>query len=195
MELAGKQNEAALYYLCMAADGNIAKEELELFDRLCGEMQLTAEDKRAVIDQVESWLEDASAIEVIREQKLADTLWEEARAGGGFLAVMLFVSGNTSKRSRKLARYVWNLVLLSYADGKFSGNESAIISYLLGAWKLDLELYREFVHAADTVRMLMGQQEWVKQHLDYNEAKRKLDLLDEEIAWVGKSVQTSISEI
>ena len=74
MELAGKQNEAALYYLCMAADGNIAKEELELFDRLCGEMQLTAEDKRAVIDQVESWLEDASAIEVIREQKLADTL-------------------------------------------------------------------------------------------------------------------------
>ena len=60
-----------------------------------------------------------------------------------------------------LARIIWNLVNLGYADKNYSDNEREIVDFLIARWNINKEIYQEMVDTADTILGLIKQKEWI----------------------------------
>ena len=141
-----KNEEASLYYLYMMADGNVSHSEEKLFDSICKDLNLDDESKKEVINKCKEMSRGSSDIFSVMVREKVD---EKASNIGLFTNY----SG--------LARIIWNLVNLGYADSKYSGGEKKFVKYLVDKWSISPEVLQEFVDTADTILALSKQKEWI----------------------------------
>lgn len=176
-------NEAALYYLYMLADSEVSYSEEKVFNQICDTLNIEADNKNSIIKQCKELTEGKSDIfSVIVREKI-----DEQAALGLF---------GLPQSKANLARIIWNLINLGYADSSYSESERKIVAYLVDKWALNEEIYREFMDIADTILALSQQREWVvstfPKGADRDSKERELD---DEINQLLKDVELTIKEL
>ena len=95
-----------------------------------------------------------------------------------------------------LARIIWNLVDLGYADSVYSDEEKKIVSYLVNKWSVREETYRELIDIADTILALTKQKEWVVSTYSRGSLRDKKEKdIDSEIEQLLGDVKLTIEEL
>lgn len=177
-----KRAEAALYYLYMMSDGKVTYDEEILFDKICKELQVTEEMKRNIISdcKVKARGEHEIFLTIIR-----DKIDETAGKSWGRL-----------KDKSSLAKIIWNLVNLGYADKDFSTNERKIVEYLINKWSIPKEIYIEFVDIAETILSLIQEREWIRKTFALgSERDKKEQNIEKDIKKLKKDVDLTIEEL
>lgn len=139
--------EATLYYLYMMADDDVSYSEEKLFDSICKDLNLEVESKKDVINKCKEITEKSTDIfSVMVSEKI------DEEVGNGWFGL---------RDASSLARIIWNLVNLGYADSRYSDEEKKIVKYLVDKWSVSAEVLQEFVDTADTILALSKQKEWI----------------------------------
>lgn len=176
--------EATLYYLYMMADGDISYSEEKMFDSICKDLSVGAEDKKTVIEKCKKFAANESDIFSVMVREKIDEQTGKSWWGFGL------------RDSSSLARIVWNLVNLGYADSYYSDEEKKIVEYLLDKWSVDQEIYQEMLDTADTMLALTKQKEWASSTLAKGkERDNKNKEIDEELAQLLEDIELSIEEL
>lgn len=177
-----KNDKAMLYYLYMMSDGTVSYSEEKVFEDICNELKLEADDKNMVISKCNELAEDTQEIiDVIIREHIAENLSKK-----------WFLKGHESR----LARIVWNLINLGYADGEYSENEKKIVRYLVTSWKIDTEVYCEMIDTAETMLDLTKQKEWtVNTFQKGSERDSREKKIDSAIKKLLSDIKITIDEI
>lgn len=181
----GKKEEAMLYYFYMLSDGEKTYSEEKFFDEICSELSLSEEEKCLVAETCEEIIsaDPMPVFETILSEKLDEILEKES-------------FGIEKKDDSSLARIIWNLVNLGYADTYYSEEEKEIVSYLVKRWKIKQEVYQEMVDTADTMLALTKQKEWVISTFPKGRARdEKEKRLDSEISTMLSDIKITIEEL
>lgn len=176
-----QSKEAMLYYLFMMSDGEVSGSEKKLFTKICKEMKMDAEERKAVIDNCEKSIEYyENAFDMITGEDIDDKV---GRGSFGF----------GSKDASELARIIWNLVDLGYADTDYSENEREIVNYLVEKWEIKTEVYQEMVDTAETILALVKQKEWLDSTFPEDSLRKKK--IDSEIKTMLSDIKLTIDEL
>ena len=178
----GQKEEAMLYYLYMMSDGEVSYSEEKLFVQICKEMNVNEEDKQAVIDRCKEIANDPkTAFDIIKCEKIDDQVGHD---------------GSGLKDASTLARIIWNLVNLGYADEYYSEDEKKIVNHLIEKWEIKPEVYQEMVDTADTMLALTKQKEWVVSTFDKGKIRdEKEKKIDSEIEMMLSDIKLTIDEL
>ncbi len=179
----GKKNEeATLYYLYMMADGEVSYSEEKIFETICKELELNQDERNSVIEKCKELVGDsASVFDVIVKQQI------DEQAGREWYGL---------RDASVLARIVWNLVNLGFADSFFSDEEKKIVNYLKEKWSVNLEVYQEFVDTANTILALKEQKKWIASTFSKSSARDKREKdVDVEIVQLLNDVKLTIKEL
>ncbi len=174
--------EAVLYYLYMMADGNISYSEEKIFNELCGKLHLSVEAQKEAIKKCRDITSNMTDIfRVIVKEKIDD------QAGRTFYGL---------RHDSSLARIIWNLVCLGYADSGYSQEEKKIVEYLIDKWSVKPEVYQEFIDIADTMLALTKQKRWLDNNFSVGAEKDKKEKeIDIEMKRLLDDVKLTIDEI
>lgn len=179
-----KNEEASLYYLYMMADGNVSYSEEKLFDSICKDLNLDDESKKEIINKCKELSRESSDLFSVMVRERID---EEASNGW---------MGFGRRDASSLARIIWNLVNLGYADSKYSGEEKKIVKYLVDKWSISQEVIQEFVDTADTILALSKQKEWIATTYGKGNVRDKKEKeVDAQINEMLEDVKLTIKEI
>ncbi len=178
----GQKEEAMLYYLYMMSDGEVSYSEEKLFAEICKGMNMNEEDKQDAIDKCREIAPNPkSAFNVIMNEKLDDQVEKD-----------WFGLKNPST----LARIIWNLVNLGYADTNYSEEEKEIVNHLINKWEIRPEIYHEMVDTADTILALIRQKEWIASTFDKGSLRdEKERRIDSEISMMLSDIKITIDEL
>lgn len=147
MEQVDYTYEILLYYLYMIADDNISYSEEKMFDQICNELNVSIDEKKAVINSCgELYNTKADIFDIIIQEKI----YEKVR-----------MNYDSQIEISSLIRIIWNLINLGYADSFYSSQEKRIVKFLVTQWDIPLEVYYEFIDIAETIRALTNQKDWV----------------------------------
>lgn len=178
----GKKEEAMLYYLYMMADGEITENEEKIFKKICRELKVMADNRKKIIKDCNEYVKgESSVFDVIKKEKI------DERAG---------IAWRVRKDDTSLARMIWNLINLGYADSVYSDEEKEIVNHLVEKWSVEKEVYQEFIDAADTILALNNQKKWIEETFsddDILDIKEKN--IDSEINKIIKDVHLTIEEL
>ena len=177
------KDEAMLYYLYMMSDGELSYSEKKLFDEICMDLNLGNDEKKEVAAKCKELVScPTEAYEVIIREKL------DEKAGKGFLGI--------GKNASSIARIVWNLINLGYADNVYSDKEKEIVNHLTTRWNVAPEIKREMIDTADTMLALAKQKEWIiKTFKSESERENKEKQVDTEMIKLLSDIKLTIEEI
>ena len=177
-----RNEEATLYYLYMMADGDVSYSEEKLFDEICKELNIDFDGKNAVIVKCrELTTGKADVFSIMVREKI------DEHAGQGLFGL---------RDASGLARVIWNLVNLGYADSFYSDAEKKIVSYLVDKWSVCPEVYQELVDTADTMLALTKQKEWITSTFPKGSIRDKKEKeVDSEIKQLLEDVKLTIQEL
>lgn len=178
----GQKEEAMLYYLYMMSDGEASYSEKKIFNHICKELGLDEADKQSAILRCKEIAKDPEvASDAIMSEKL------DEQVGQGWFGL---------KDASTLARIIWNLVNLGYADTYYSEEEKKIVNHLLEKWKVNNEVYQEMVDTADTMLALTKQKEWVISTFPKGSERDKREKkIDSEINTMLSDIKLTIEEL
>ncbi len=176
-----KEGEAILYYLYMMADGEISPGEKKIFGTICKELDISADDRKAIIARCGELTEGKNNIfSVIVKEKI------DEQAGENW---------GTLRDASDLARIIWNLVNLGYADSVYSEEEKKITDYLADKWSVSAEVHREFLDTADTIAALVKHKKWILSTLPEGEMRKKREKkVNSDIKKLSADVKLTIEE-
>lgn len=179
----GQKEEAMLYYLYMMSDGEVSYSEEKLFNEICKELNLSEEDKQLAVVRCKEIAKDPKAtLDVIMSEKI------DEQVGRAWLGL--------KKDTSSLAKIIWNLVNLGYADTYYSEEEKRIVKHLLEKWEVSPEVYQEMVDTADTILALTKQKEWVISKFPKGrERDEKEKKIDTEINTMLSDIKLTIEEL
>ena len=103
--------QAKLYYLYMMSDGDVSENEKKLFNSICKDLYLDADDKKEVLKECKNIASEdgMNCIEVL--EKNADT---DYIMGDLDLDLSKYVTEEDK------AKILWNLIKLGYSDEHFT---------------------------------------------------------------------------
>lgn len=200
-----KEDEAKLYYLYMMADGKVSQEEKKIFQRICMEFEIKADDRHAIIKEYEDLMEYEDLV-----FEAIEKLVEGLVVGKIELEIPAFLGGNTASNAsstinyqwkkyvdaKRGARMIWNLVNIGYADSVYSPAEKKIVNYLVEKLKVKLEVYKEFIDIADTMLALNKQRQWIQMtYTQENVKAKKENQIDQEMKLLADQVELTIQEL
>lgn len=175
-----KEQEASLYYLYMMADGEVSYSEEKIFDQLCGEMEIQSDTKNQIIEKCKQ-IGKGNVLSVIVNEKIDDEV------GKSFLGL---------HDKSVLARIIWNLINLGYADTVYSDAEKKIVKHLVDKWSMDREVLQEFIDTADTMLALRKKRDWISVTFDKGTERDKMEKeTDGEIKMLFDNVKLTIQEL
>lgn len=194
-----KEDEAKLYYLYMMADGKMSQEEMKIFQRICMEFEIKADERYAIIKEYEDLMEYEDlvfeTIERLVEEKPKNTY-------GNFGSVASYASSVISHQwkeyvdAKRSARIIWNLVNIGYADSVYSPAEKKIVKYLVEKLEIKPEIYQEFVDIADTMLALNKQRQWIRMTYTREDVKaKKENQINQEMKMLADNVELTIQEL
>lgn len=174
--------EGKLYYLFMMADGEVAYSEEKIFNQICKELEIESETKEKIIENCKDKVKESKDLfSVIVREKI------DEEAGSNWFGL---------RDASSLARIIWNLIDLGYADSTYSDEEKKIVNYLVNKWSVDEEILQEFVDTADTMLALSKQKEWLLSVFPKGlERDKKEKQMDEQIKEMLEDVKLTISEL
>lgn len=177
-----RNEEATLYYLYMMADGDVSYSEEKIFDEICKELNIDTDEKNSVIEKCKSLATGkADVFSIMVREKI------DEQAGQGWFGL---------RDASSLARVIWNLVNLGYADSYFSDEEKKIVHYLVDKWSVSSEVYQELVDTADTMLALTKQKEWIASTFSKGSIRDKKEKeVDSEIKQFLEDVKLTIQEL
>lgn len=197
-----KEDEAKLYYLYMMADGKVSQEEKKIFQRICMEFEIKADDRHAIIKEYEDLMEYEDLVfEAI--EKLVEGLVVAKKIE---IEIPAFLGGNKSSTInpqwkayvdvKRSARMIWNLVNIGYADSVYSPAEKKIVNYLVEKLEVKPEVYKEFIDIADTMLALNKQRQWIQMtYTQENVKAKKENQIDQEMKRLADDVELTIQEL
>ena len=178
-----KKVQFKMYALFLLADGQWRQEEENLLNTISKEMSLDTDIKKETITYCQSLgitTGDHSDM-VIQEIDRALSV------GGPFFTL----HHNTCVQ----AETIWTLINLGYADQDYSAAEKKVVQHLVDKWEIKQEMISEFVDTAETILLLTKQIEWLKSvGLSYEETKRRLETVEQQIQLMFDNIQATISE-
>lgn len=175
--------EAMLYYLYMVADGEVSYGEEKIFEEICKGLRIKEPDQQKIIDECKKLLSSKTDVyEIIVNEEI-----DEKASKKRFLGL---------KNDSRLARIVWNLVNLGYADEVYSDEERKIVHYLVEKWSVNRDVYQEFIDTADTMLALYKQKEWLKSNFQNGSFRDKKEKeIDIKVKQLMDDVKLTIEEI
>ena len=177
-----RKEEASLYYLYMMADGNVTEKEKKIFNSICKELDVDKDEKKEVIKKCKGLVNGSDKIlSILVNEKL------DEQVGHGIFGL---------QNASSLARIIWNLVNLGYADSFYSEEEKGIVNYLVDKWSVSLDVYQEFVDTADTILALTKQKEWLIVTFQKDQVRDKKERdINSKIKRLLEDVKLTIEEI
>ena len=175
-----RENEVKLYYLYMMADGEVSPFEMLNFMRISEKLGVEEEKRKAIVKETESL---------------------EGYEDEIFKNIKNIVEKNESLSFEKSqavhnASIIWNLVNIGYADSVYSSAEKRIVSYLVERWKVEPDIYQEFVDTADTLLALTEQKIWTSNaYRDENKKAEKEKMIDEEKELLVSNIELTLQEL
>lgn len=175
--------EAVLYYLYMMADGGVTYGEEKIFDAICKELGIEDTGKELVTEKCKKFADDTDDIfNMLVRGKI------DERVGQRWYGEL--------KDASSLARIIWNLLNLGYADTFYSDEERKIVGYLVDKWSVSPEVYQELVDTADTMLALTKQKEWFALTLPEGTVRAgKEKYIDSQIEQLLDDVKLTIEEL
>ena len=180
------RGQAKLYYLYMMSDGEVSDGEKKLFDKICKELYLDADDKKQVKQECN---------EISKEEKMTciDVLEKNAEESYMYGALDLDLDKYVSDEDK--AKIIWNLINLGYADTHFTIDEREVVDFLREHWKLPESLYQEMIDVAETCLALEKYKIWIEGLPDDEYKLEKIKQVKKDIKQVQENILTTISEI
>lgn len=180
------RGQAKLYYLYMMSDGEVSDGEKKLFDKICKELYLDADDKKQVKQECN---------EISKEEKMTciDVLEKNAEESYMYGALNLDLDKYVSDEDK--AKIIWNLINLGYADTHFTIDEREVVDFLREHWKLPESLYQEMIDVAETCLALEKHKIWIEGLPDDEYKLEKIKQVKKDIKQVQENILTTISEI
>lgn len=177
-----KEKEASLYYLYMMADGDVSSSEKKIFKQLCKDLDISSDSRKEITSNCKALGKGESDIfSVIVREKIDDDVRKS-----------LFGEQNKSS----LARIIWNMINLGYADLVYSDREKMIVNYLVDRWSLDKEMVQEMLDTADTMLALTKQKDWITVTFsDEAEQKKRIKAANGKIKMLHNDVKLTIEEL
>lgn len=174
--------EAELYYLYMMADGGVTCGEEKIFDTICKELRIEDSGKELITERCKKFANDTDDIFSMLVRGKVD---EHVGQRYGEL-----------KDASSLARIIWNLLNLGYADTFYSDEEKKIVNYLVDKWSVSPEIHQELVDTADTMLALTKQKEWFALTLPEGTVRAgKEKYIDSQIEQLLDDVKLTIEEL
>lgn len=181
-----RREQAKLYYLYMMSDGEVSSNEKKLFNTICKELSLDADDKKQVIKECEkAGKEGLMCIEILKKNEKEEYSYTE---------LSIDLNGYISEKDK--TSILWNLVNLGYADSCFTNVEKEVVDYLCKYWEVEKSLHREMIDVAETILALEKKKAWVEEKFSESELKQtKIKQIKKDIKYVQETIKTTISEI
>lgn len=180
--LGSSSKEAALYYLYMMADGGVTCGEEKIFDIICGDLGIDDAGKELIIEKCRELI-GGIGISVMLIKEKADEQIGQRWYG-------------ELKDASSLARIIWNLINLGYADTFYSEEEQKIVNYLVDKWSVSPEIHQELLDTADTMLALTKQKEWIASTLSAGTVRTgKEEYIDSQIEQLLNDVKLTIEEL
>ena len=186
-----KEDETKLYYLYMMADGKVSQEEKKIFQRICMEFEIKADDRHAIIKEYEDLMEYEDLVFEAIEKLVEGLVVKKIEVPG-------WIGGNTASYAdaKRGARMIWNLVNIGYADSVYSPAEKKIVNYLVEKLEVKPEVYKEFIDIADTMLALNKQRQWIQMaYMQENVIAKKENQIDQEMKLLADQVELTIQEL
>ncbi len=180
------RKQAKLYYLYMMSDGDVSDGETELFDKICAELCLDADDKKSIMQE---------CIEIVKNKNLTCIEVAEKNAEEAYIDRILDIGLNEYASEQSKANILWNLINLGYADSYFTFNEREIVDFLRKYWKIPDSLYHEMLDIAETCLALEKHRLWIEGLPDTKYRSEKLRQVKDDFKYVQETIFTTISEI
>lgn len=180
------RKQAKLYYLYMMSDGEVSDNENKIFDKICKELYLNAEDKKNIKKECNeiSKKENMTCIDVI-----------EKNAEETYLYGVLDIGLDKYVSDVNKAKIIWNLVNLGYSDSHFTVAERKVVDYLREYWELPDSLYQEMIDVAETCLALEKHKIWVERLSDTDYKTEKIKQVEKDLKLVQEMILTTISEM
>ncbi|MGE9883318.1 hypothetical protein [Blautia obeum] len=180
------RGQAKLYYLYMMSDGDVSDGEKKLFDKICKELYLDADDKKRIKQECAeiSKNEGMTCIEVI-----------EKNAEESYMYGTLDIDLDKYVSDDDKAKIIWNLVNLGYADTHFTIDEREVVDYLREYWEIPDNLYQEMIDVAETCLALEKHKLWIEGLPDTDYKLEKMKQVKKDLKHVQETILTTISEI
>ena len=180
------KGQAKLYYLYMMSDGDLSDREKKLFDQICKELHVDADEKKRIRQECN---------EISQEEKMTCIEVVEKNAKESYIHGTLDINLNKYVSGKDKARILWNLVNLGYADSYFSINEREIVDFLREYWEIPDSLYLEMIDVAETCLALEKHRLWIEGLPDTDYKLEKIKQTRKDLANVQEMILTTISEV
>lgn len=180
------RGQAKLYYLYMMSDGEVSDGEEKLFDKICKELYLDADDKKQI-------RQDCNEISKKEKMTCIDVLKKNAEESYMYGALDLDLNKYVSGKDK--AKIIWNLVNLGYADTYFTIDEIEVVDFLREYWELPESIYQEMIDVAETCLALEKHKDWIEELPDDEYKLEKIKQVKKDIKQVQENILTTISEI
>lgn len=180
------RGQAKLYYLYMMSDGNVSETENKLFDKICMELYIDADEKKSIKKDCEeiSKNEGMTCIDVL-----------EKNADESYMYGILDIDFDKYVTDENKAKILWNLVNLGYSDTHFTVDEREVVDFIRDYWEIPDALYREMIDVAETCLALEKHKQWVDELPDSDFKLEKIKQVKKDLKFVQETIVTTISEI
>ena len=133
MKFFDKKSAVRAYYYIMSIDGEITPDEQKDFDRLCIDVGETTYE-----ECFDEWLSGCKDIveNALGKEECFDIIQEAVDAA-------LDESDGTKNISTRMV--IWDMLVLSFADGEYSKNEERLLRHLVRVTGLDESVFAEMI--------------------------------------------------
>ena len=180
------KGQAKLYYLYMMSDGEVSGNEKMLFNLICKELNMGADDQKCVIDDCK---------EIVKKEKMRciDVLKKNAEESYVYGIFDLNLCKYDSDKEK--ATILWNLINLGYADTHFTSEEKEVVKFLKSYFEVSDSIYKEMIHTAETCLSLEKHIKWAEKLPESDYKTEKMKQIKHNLKSVHRMISTTISEL
>lgn len=181
-EFACKKIQFKIYALFLLADGLWRREDQNLLNAICKEMELDESIKQKTI----AYCQELGITKGDHSDKVIQEI-DQALSGA-----FLFGFGYNSCL---WVETVWTLINLGYADQGYSESKKKVIRHLIEKWEIKPEIISELTDTAETILLLRKHEDWLKTlGRPYDEIKTRLETVEQQVQLMFDNIQATISE-
>ena len=160
--------------------------EEKIFNTICRELYLDANDKKNIIKECEEITNDEgmNCIEVL-----------EKNAEKSYMYRVLNIDLDKYVTDEDKAKILWNLINLGYSDTYYSFYERKVVDFLREYWEIPESLYQEMIDVAETCLALEKHKQWAEELPESDYKFKKINQIKKDIKFTQETIKTTLSEI
>lgn len=180
------RGQAKLYYLYMMSDGDVSDNEKKIFNAICKELHLDADDKKNIIKECK---------EIINEEGMNCIEVLEKNAEDSYMYGVLDIDLDKYVADEDRAKILWNLINLGYSDKHYTIDEREVVDFIREYWEISEYLYQEMIDVAETCLALEKHKQWAEELPESDYKLEKIKQIKKDVKYALETIKTTISEI